>query len=135
MDADSDPHRLTDRAVLSSLVTTLRGQIVPALTDKWARSAAIQLAALAAMLRDRPPDPGPARAEELRAVLAEIGRPADDAASYADVLGAVRDVLVSVEEADPARVRLRQVLIGHLDDDLAVEMPLLAAFRGQVPDA
>jgi hypothetical protein len=130
----SDPHRVSDQAVLTSIVETLRSQIVPALNDAWTRSAAIQLAALAQMLRDRPSDRAAERAGELAALLTELDAPAD-AWSYDAVLGACSAALASWPEDDERRHRLRAVLIRHLDEDLTVNMPLLAAFRGQLPDA
>lgn len=129
-----DPHRLSQEAILTSIVETLRTQIVPALGDAWTRASAIQLAALAQMLRDRPADPGPARAGELAALLTELGQPTT-AWSYDGVLAACSSALAGWAEADERRARLRAVLIGHLDEDLATNMPMMAAFRGMLPDA
>jgi len=125
----TDPHRVTDEAVLSSIVETLRSQIVPALEDHWARAAAIQLAALAELLRDRGDDPSEGRAAEIGAAL---GRPVR---SYREALDAVSDAFNRLEEDDQQRRELRAVLIRQLDEELAQNMPLLAAFRGQLPDA
>ena len=130
----ADPHRLSDAAVLTSIVETLRTQIVPALQDPWTRASAIQLAALAEMLRDRPPDAAEARAEQLAALLTELGQPTA-AYSYDGVLAACSAALASWDLADERRARLRVALIGHLDEELAADLPLMAAFRGLMPDA
>lgn len=133
-----DPHRVTDHAVLDSIVTTLRTQIVPALDDAWARAAAIQLAALAEVIRDRPPDPAAERAHELSALLVELGRPGSDtwpSVSYDAALAASSSALAAWGVDDDRRHRLRGVLVRHLDEDLQANLPLLAAFRGQLPDA
>lgn len=132
---DTDPHRLSEQAILASIVATLRTQIVPALEDPWTRGAAIQLAALAALLHDRPADPAELRREELAEVLEECGTPVMPEAGYADVLRACSVALAGWNETDLRRARLRAVLKGHLSEDLETGMPLLAAFRGQVPDA
>jgi len=129
-----DPHRLSDHAILSSIVEVLRTQIVPAVEDPWTRTSAIQLAALAQMLRDRPADPGTARADELAGLLGELGCPTE-AFSYDSVLAACSAALAGWDEADERRARLRSTLIRHLDEDLAVNMALLPAFRGALPDA
>ena len=125
----TDPHRVTEAAVLTSIVETLRSQIVPELDDRWARGAAIQLAALAQLLRDRGDDPSAVRATELGAVL---GQSPD---SYTEALAAASAAFADLHEDDEQRRQLRAVLIRHLDDDLAQNMPLLAAFRGQLPGA
>jgi len=125
----TDPHRVTQEAVLTSFVETLRAQIVPALDDRWARSAAIQLAALAQLLRDRSADPSERRAEEIGAVLGT------STSSYPDALTAAAEAFGRFGEDDEQRRRLRALLIRHLDEDLADNMPLLAAFRGQMPGA
>jgi hypothetical protein len=130
----ADPHRLSDAAVLTSIVETLRTQIVPALQDPWTRASAIQLAALAEMLRDRPPDAADARAAQLATLLTELGQPTE-AFSYDGVLAACSAALVGWDLTDERRARLRAALIGHLDDELAVDLPLMAAFRGLMPDA
>ena len=135
----TDPHRVSDEAILSSIVETLRTQIVPALDDAWTKATAIQLAALAQLLRDRPPDPGEQRASELSELLAELGQPSatirGESRSYAAALTACSAALASWDESDERRHRLRTVLTHHLDEDLAVNLPLLTAFRGQLPDA
>ena len=129
-----DPHRLSDEAILTSIVETLRTQIVPAVQDPWARASAIQLAALAELLRDRPPDPSSARADELAALLSTLGEPTE-AWSYDAVLGACSSALGRWSEDDDRRHALRQVLVRHLDEDLASNLVLLSAFRGHLPDA
>lgn len=130
----TDPHRLSDHAILTSIAEVLRTQIVPAIEDPWTRTAAIQLAALAQLLRDRPADPSDARAEELAALLTELGVPTEPF-SYDSVLAACSSALGTWDLADERRHRLRAVLIRHLDEELAVNMPLMAAFRGLMPDA
>ncbi len=134
-----DPHRVSDDAILCSIVETLRTQIVPALDDAWTKTTAIQLAALAEMLRDRPPDQSAPRAEELSSLLADLGQPSatvgGESWSYDASLAACSAALASWGENDERRHCLRAVLTRHLDEDLAVNLPLLAAFRGQLPDA
>ena len=130
-----DPHRVTDAAVLASIADTLRSQIVPALEDQWTRTAAIQLAALADLLRSRPVDPAESRRVELIAALTATGVPVSDDVDYPTVLDACADALGAWDDDDPRRARLRPVLIRHLDEDLAVNLPLMAAFRGLLPDA
>jgi hypothetical protein len=131
----TDPHRVSDAAVLASLTQTLRTQIVPALEDPWTRTAAIQLAALAELIRTRPPDAADQRAGELARLLDELGQPGAVAWSYDEVLAACSAALASWSLDDPRRARLRAALIAHLDADLAVNMALMGAFRGQLPDA
>ena len=131
----TDPHRVTDAAVLASIADTLRQQIVPALEDQWTRTAAIQLAALADLLRNRPADPAEARRAELLTLLTEVGEPAATEATYEQVLTACADLLGTWADDDPRRARLRPALVRHLDEDLAVNIPLMAAFRGLLPDA
>lgn len=131
----ADPHRVTDAAALASIAETLRNQIVPALEDQWTRTAAIQLAALADLLRTRPADPADSRRQQLATLLAELGEPVDSDTPYPEVLNACATAMGIWADEDPRRARLRSVLMAHLDEDLAVNMALMPAFRGLLPDA
>jgi hypothetical protein len=131
----ADPHRVTDSAALASIAETLRSQIVPALEDQWTRTAAIQLAALADLLHTRPADPAEARRRQLLDLLAELGEPVGATGSYQEVLTTCAAAMGTWGDDDPRRTRLRSVLMTHLDEDLAINMALMPAFRGLLPDA
>ena len=132
--------RPSDDALWASVAATLRDVVLPQLDDEFARAATIQLIGLAGYARARGDDPGDARIEELRAVLDGLpGSGPTGAMDAGEVLGACADALVAAtgrddEEAVVVRNRLRPVLLRHLDEDLADEEGLLAAFRGRLPD-
>lgn len=138
------PKRPTDDALWRSVEDTLRDVVVPALPEGWARQAAVQLVALAAHARTRPANPQRARTRELADALDSLAtnavvaphwpRPMGDrspaavaqacSAALVDALG--RDDMAAGE----VRQRLRPLLVGHLDEDLAVSSLLLPAYRG-----
>jgi hypothetical protein len=128
------PHRLSDDAIWSSIARVLRDVVVPAVDDPWARSTAVQLAALADLARTRRDDPAPSRAAEVAEVLSRLGVPCD-AASYESTQAAASAYLGEAGEDDSGRAALRAVLVRHLDEDLAESMALMTAFRGKMPDA
>ncbi|MCB0955632.1 MAG: hypothetical protein R2694_17385 [Ilumatobacteraceae bacterium] len=126
---------------------TVRDVLLPALTDDWARAAAVQLVGLARYAQRRPADPTGERAAELAAALDSLGHNVhvaahwrgDDVVEVADVLAAVAAVLVAAVDDDGAdgdevRAVLRPIAVRHLDEELAVTGPLVAAFRGQLDE-
>jgi hypothetical protein len=141
--------RPSEAALWTSLATTLTRTVLPAIEDAHTRQVVIQLAGLAAYGRDRPADPTAARVDDLAAVLdalAEEGNhvvvphwSAGGVHEPAAVLRACAEVLAAAVAADgvdgeQARERLRPLLVRHLDEDLATEAVLMAAFRGTPPD-
>jgi hypothetical protein len=142
--------RPSDAALWSSLTATLSHTVLPTIEDPHTRQVVIQLAGLAAYGRDRPADPTVERAGELAVVLDELAEEGNrvvvqhwsaGAARDVDaVLQACTEVLAAAATADgieeeQAQERLRPVLVRHLDEDLADEDVLIAAFRGRPPDA
>ncbi|MCB0986021.1 MAG: hypothetical protein KDB06_15330, partial [Ilumatobacter sp.] len=89
---------------------TVRDVLLPALTDDWARAAAVQLVGLARYAQRRPADPTGERAAELAAALDSLGHNVhvaahwrgDDVVEVADVLAAVAAVLVAAVDDDGA---------------------------------
>jgi hypothetical protein len=141
---------LTDDALWASMAATLRDVVLPDVTDPHHRQVVIQLVGLAAYAHDRGPDPTPARVSEVAAALDALAGEgnalvaarwpddADDAGAVMRVAGEVLADAVERDDADAdalaARDALRTVLVRHLDEDLATEDVLLAAFRGRLPD-
>ena len=126
---------------------TVRDVLLPALSDDWARAAAVQLVGLARYAQRRPADPTGDRAAEVAAVLDRLGHNplvaahwrSDDSVAVADVLAAAGAVLAAAvgddgPDGDEVRAVLRPVLVRQLDDELAVTGPLVAAFRGQLDE-
>jgi hypothetical protein len=132
--------RPTEDELWWSVRETLRTVVVPALTDPWARAAAVQLVALADYARTRPDaDPETDRAEELTAALDTLAGnplvPAEGTAwarAGAALAAAVRR---PGPDADAVRRALRPLLLAHLEADLAVTGPMMNGFRGKLPDA
>jgi hypothetical protein len=137
----------SDDQLWRSVEATVRGVLLPAIEDEWARVIAVQLAGMARLALTRPPDPTPARADELAAALDALAANPIVAAHWtaserdpAGVFAAVGSVLadaVGRQDAagDEVRGELRSIVSRHLDDDLAVTAPLMPYFRGQLPDA
>ena len=137
--------RIGDDDLWRGVEATVRDVLLPALTDDWARAAAVQLVGVARYARRRPADPLAARVEELRDVLARLvanplvaAQPlaAGDAADVLGVVGRVLAAAVLDDGAHGAQVRevLRPVVVRQLDEELAITGPLVAAFRGQLDD-
>jgi hypothetical protein len=138
--------RLSDDELWRGVEATVRDVLLPALTDDWARAAAVQLVGVVRYARRRPADDLDARVAELRATLHALAHnplaiahqpPVDSGAG--DVLAAAGHVLAAaVEDDGPAgdevRALLRPVLLRHLDEELAVTAPLVAAFRGRLDE-
>jgi hypothetical protein len=136
-----------DDQLWHSVETTVRMVLLPAIEEEWARVIAIQLAGMAHLARTRAADQAPARAAELAVTLDTLAVNPIVAAHWpaADrtpptVFAAVGSVLadaVSRQDAagDQVRAEVRSIVSRHLDDDLAVTGPLMAYFRGQLPDA
>ncbi len=134
----------TDAQLWRGVEVTVRDVLLPAITDEWARAAAVQLVGLARYAARRPPDPTAARVVELANVLDHLHANELVAAAWngerSDPLGvfcAVGRVLASAvdldgPDADQVRAELRTVVVRHLDDDLAVTGPLVDAFRGNL---
>jgi hypothetical protein len=144
-DLDAITDRLSDDALWRGVEATVREVLLPALTDDWARAAAVQLVGVVRYARRRPADPLATRVEELRATLASLAANplvaahplgAGDAADVLAVVGRVLAAAVLDDGPDGAQVRsvLRPVVVRQLDDELAVTGPLVAAFRGQLDD-
>jgi len=137
--------RLTDDELWRGVEATVRDVLIPALTDEWARAAAVQLVGVARYARRRPADPLDSRVDELRTVLATLQGnsivaqhplAAGDAHDVFDVAGRV--LAAAVYDTGPAgdevRKVLRPVLVRQLDEELDITGPLVAAFRGRLDD-
>lgn len=124
---------------------TVAHVLLPAISDEWARAAAMQLVGLARYAARRPADPTSAHAAELRAVIAvladnpvvaaeasAVGQATD--ADVFDLAGRILAAAVPLTDraADEVRAVLRSVVVRQLDDQLLVTGPLVAAFRGQL---
>ena len=146
-DAPFESPQPTDAELWRGVEATVRDVLLPALTDEWARAAAVQLVGLARYAQRRPADPTGARAAEVAGVLDLLAHnklvaahwKGDDSVAVTDVLaaaGAVLAAAVGDDGADGDEVRrvLRPVLVRQLDDELAVTAPLVAAFRGQLDE-
>lgn len=137
----------TDAELWRSVATTVERVLVPAIADDWARVAAVQLVGMARYGATRPPDPTAARTAELADALDRlrsneiVGTHWPDRSETTEtVFGAVSRVLADAVGRDDAagdevRAALRPVVVRHLDDDLAVTGPMMAYFRGRLPDA
>jgi hypothetical protein len=138
--------RPSDGAIVRSIARTLADVIRPALrgdrrADPYARTVAVQLAGVARYAAARPADPAGTRRAELSAALDSLGaNPIVLGCAGDDPDGVASAALVACigrvdRDADDVRATLRPVLVGHLDDELAVTAPLIVAFRGRLPDA
>ena len=145
--ADETTDRLSDAELWRGVETTVRNVLLPAITDEWARAAAVQLVGVARYAERRPADPIGERLAELRTVLARLdanplvaaNRPDAGDESAHGVLAAVGRVLAAaVDDDGPAgdevRAVLRPVVVRHLDEELLVTAPLVHAFRGQLDE-
>jgi hypothetical protein len=135
--------RLTDDELWRGVEATLRDVLIPALSDEWARAAAVQLVGVVRYARRRPADPLESRVEELRALLNALhGNPivqrnpllTGDARDVLDVVGRVLASAVDDggSAGDEVRAMLRPVVMRQLDDELEITGPLVAAFRGRL---
>jgi len=127
-------------ALWASVSATVRELVLPELTDEFARLAAIQLVGLAEYARARGPDPADERRRDLSACLDALAANALVAAHWPgrSIESACSAVLVDALEhpgadADEVKVRLRPLLVAHLDADLAGNAVLFGAFRGALP--
>ena len=139
------PAAPTDAELWRCVESTVLDVLLPALPDEqaWARAAAVQLVGLVRYASARPPDPTADRVAEVAATLHALsaneivaavwdGDRAERAvmtAAGAALAGAVgrRDA-----PAHEVRALLRPVVVRHLDEELAVTSPLVAAFRGRL---
>lgn len=133
--------RLTDRAILSCVSSTLREFVLRGDGSAHARTAVTQLTGLVDYAARREPDRTSDRNEQLTQALEGLagneilsgvwpGEPHEAAArALAACVG--RDDL----EAEAVRSALRPLLVRQLDDELAATAPLLDAFRGRLRDA
>lgn len=135
--------RLTDRELWRGVEVTVRDVLLPALTDDWARAAAVQLVGVARYAQRRPDDPTGAQVAELAAALDALAAnplvPARDSDATDSVLGAAAAALAAAvgddgPTGDEVRAVLRPVLVRHLEDELAVTAPLVNAFRGKLDE-
>jgi hypothetical protein len=138
--------RLGDADLWRSVERTLHEVLLPAIPEEqeWARTTAVQLIGLARYAAARPPDATAERVAELRAALAALaGNPlveglGDDADAGAVFEAAGRALAAAVGRhdagADQVRRAVRPVVVRHLDDELAVTAPLVAAFRGRLDE-
>jgi hypothetical protein len=137
-----------DDQLWRSVESTVRTVLLPTINDEWARVIAVQLAGMARLALTRPPDQTPARSAELASALNILagnpivaahwkpGSDRDPAGVYAAVGSVLADAVSRNDAAgDEVRVELRSIVSRHLDDDLAVNAPLMPYFRGQLPDA
>lgn len=136
--------RLTDDELWRGVEATVRDVLLPALHDDWARAAAVQLVGVARYARRRPADLLGERTSEVAGALAALAHnplvaPELAAAGAHDVLGAAGRILAAAvaddgPHGDEVRAVLRPVLLRHLDEELAVTAPLVAAFRGKLDE-
>ena len=138
--------RLDDAELWRSVERTLREVLLPAIADEheWARTTAVQLAGLARYAAGRPADATAERVAELRAALIALAGNAlvesvDEHAGtdrVMDVTGRALAAAIGRNDADAHQIRhaLRPLVVRHLDDELAVTAPLVAAFRGRLDD-
>ncbi len=154
-DPSANPSWPSDDDLWASVDDTLRNVILPALTDEWARSAALQLMGVATYARERGADPHPARVAELAgalsslggnrfvswdgepnalAVMTAAGRALADAVSALDPDAAPAAQPDVRAEAEEVRRVLRPLLVAHLDDDLARSASTVPGFRGRLPE-
>jgi hypothetical protein len=141
--------RPTDAAMWASVALTLRRWVLPGIEDPHTRQLVVQLIGLASYARDRTTDPTVARIAALAGALDALtlgGNPiVSDRWTHANgrdaraVVAVCADVLAAALDADETSRRevhtqLRQLMLDHLDADLASEQVLLGAFRGTVPD-
>ncbi len=139
----------TDEQLWKCMSQTMRSVVLPHLQDPWARVALIRLIGLAEYAPVRGPDPTPERMAELVTCIASLPDrhadlrrslpnpwPSEDPAIVLDLCG--RLLADAVEQDTPAaqsvRTELRPLIVGHLDDELSVTGPLIAAFGGQLSD-
>lgn len=115
--------RLSDRAMWASVAETLRHTVLPIVTDPFVRDTTIQLIGLALYARDRGDNPSDQQLIELAQALGSAGGQ--------DVLRSCTAVLSDPDHA--AYSAVREILLRHLDEDLASEAVLLEAFRGRLP--
>ncbi len=137
----------TDAEMWRSVEATVRGVLLPAISDDWARVIAVQLAGMAQFAATRPDDPLPRRVDELADALDGLADNQIVAAHWRaterdqdTVLSAVSAVLSDAvshddPDGDAVRTHLRPVVSRHLDEDLEVTGMLMPYFRGQMPDA
>ena len=112
-------------------------------TGWWARVAAVQLVGLVRYASARTTDPTADRAVEVAAALHALAANEIVAAVWdgdrseravMTAAGAALAGAVGRDDAAATEVRavLRPVLLRHLDEELAVTSPLVAAFRGRL---
>ena len=144
----SDLGHPTDIAVFASIASTLQHTVLPNVDDPYARQVVIQLIGLATYAGARGPELTPDRVTELAALLDELRERVPAAAAHwpldaprdpATVMRAASSILTARIEGADERVAsavepIRKRLIAHLDEDLAAEAVLIAAFRGKLPD-
>lgn len=123
---------------------TVHRVLLPAISDEWARAAAVQLVGLARYAVRRPDDRTAERAAELASVLGSIAGNELVAAEWtagssdpSTVMGAAGRILASAITRDDAagdevRAVLRPVVLRQVDDELAFTAPLVDAFRGKL---
>jgi hypothetical protein len=133
----------TEAELWRSVEVTVRDVLLPAISDEWARTAAVQLVGLARYAASRPADRTTERARELTAALDALagnrlvdahwraGAGGDPFVAAGRVLAAAV-VLDHDPAADQVRAVLRPVVTRHLDDELAVTGGLVPAFRGRL---
>ena len=139
----------TDEQLWACMSHTLRRVVLPCVEDPWARVALIRLIGLAEYAPVRGADPTPARTAELTACIdglvdshPELGDslpsqwPTENPTVVLELCGTL--LAGAVEQDTPAahsiRTKLRGLIVGHLDDELNVTEPLIAAFGGQLSD-
>lgn len=141
--ADPAPSRLDDAELWRGVEATVRDVLLPAITDEWARAAAIQLVGVARYAQRRPSDPTATRVAEIAAALDQLAsnplvpqRSGDDEVAVLDAAGRALAAAVGDDGAagDAVRSTLRPVVVRQLDDELVVTGPLVAAFRGKLDE-
>jgi hypothetical protein len=104
-------NRPSERALWNSVIETLRDTVLAHVDEPYAALQTRRLIGLAMYARDRGVDPSATRAAAIAALI-DDGDPAT----------------VLLDPNDARRVALRQLLMTHLDEDLASEQVLLDHF-------
>lgn len=130
----------TDDDLWRCVGDTLRHTVLAAVgDDEWAKAAVIQLIGLAEYAVTRSAHAESARVQRLRELLGDDISPDASATQVWDACGALLADSAGLPGmagmaglAGSRRAAIRTELVAQLDADLAVTMPLIPYFRGQL---
>ncbi len=135
---------LDERDLWLSVEHTVRNVLLPVIDDEWAKAAAVQLVGLARYCANRPPDATAARGQRIADALDSLlddplvaGEWNGDRSSTTHIYAVAGAVLAAAtgvddDQAEGIEQLLRPLIVGQLDDELAVTSALVTAFRGQL---